>query len=119
MRRAIPKAIKSAVLIRSGGICEADGCDNHGAEFEHRIPVALGGENTEANIWWACKSCHRDKTSGEDIPRIAKAKRQARETGRQREDKKRRAWPSRPIQSRGFTKAKPQNSATRPLEKRT
>lgn len=80
-RRAIPKAIKAEVLLRSGGMCEADGCDNPGREFEHRIPVALGGENTTDNLWLACRECHRAKTSNEDIPRIAKAKRQAGEKG--------------------------------------
>jgi 5-methylcytosine-specific restriction endonuclease McrA len=113
-RKAIPAAVKRAVLARSGMICEAEGCENVGREFEHRIPVALDGENTVENIWLSCRSCHRAKTSNEDIPRIAKAKRQARLTGQQA----RRAagktkpipqpanpWPakgSRKLQSRGF-----------------
>jgi len=113
-RKAIPVAVKRAVLARSGGMCEADGCKNVGKEFEHRVPVALNGKNTEENLWLSCRECHRQKTSEEDIPRIAKAKRQARLTGQQA----RRAagktksipspanqWPpkgSRKLQSRGF-----------------
>jgi 5-methylcytosine-specific restriction endonuclease McrA len=106
--------VKVAILKRSGGICEFPGCDEVGREYDHRIPVALDGENTVENIWLSCRSCHRAKTSNEDIPRIAKAKRQARLTGQQA----RRAagktkpipqpanpWPakgSRKLQSRGF-----------------
>lgn len=102
-RRAIPKAIKAAVLLRSAGMCEADGCDNPGRDLEHRIPVALGGENTTENLWLACRECHRAKTSNEDIPRIAKAKRQAGEKGqRARRNKAKAAGKHRPIQSRGF-----------------
>ena len=102
-RRAIPKAIKTAVLSRSGGMCEAEGCEEVGREFEHRIPVALGGENTTGNLWLACRECHRAKTSGEDIPRIAKAKRQAGEKGqRARRNKAKAAGTYKPIKSRGF-----------------
>ena len=45
-----------------------------------------------------CSKCHRIKTSGEDVPRIAKTKRTKRKAVN--------AWPkaSRPIQSRGFSK---------------
>ena len=100
-RKAIPVAIKRAVLARSGGMCEADGCENVGKEFEHRIPVALDGENTEENLWLACRSCHRAKTSNEDIPRIAKAKRQARLTGQQA---RRAAGKTAKIPSRGFNR---------------
>lgn len=117
-RKAIPVAIKRAVLARSGGMCEADSCDNVGKEFEHRIPVALGGDNTLENIWLACRACHREKTSNEDMPRIAKAERQAGRKGQYARRKRKKAsgkyrpipsptnpWPpkgSRKLQSRGF-----------------
>jgi len=117
-RKAIPVGIKRDVLARSGGMCEAEGCGEVGREFEHRIPVALGGENTVENLWLACRKCHREKTSNEDIPRIAKAKRQARLTGQQARRQRAKAngtyapipspkspWPpkgSRKLQSRGF-----------------
>jgi 5-methylcytosine-specific restriction protein A len=98
-RKAIPAAVKRAVLARSEGMCEAEGCDRVGKEYEHRICVALGGENTEENIWLACRECHREKTSKEDIPRIAKANRQARKTGQQarRAKGKTKKIPSRPF----------------------
>jgi 5-methylcytosine-specific restriction endonuclease McrA len=124
VRKAIPRAIKAEVLRRSGGMCEAPGCGNVGRDMEHRIPVALGGENTAENLWLACVPCHRAKTSGEDIPRIAKAKRQAGETGQTARRERAKAAGKRRLQSQklrsgGFKKAEPQRSATRPVEKRT
>lgn len=104
-RKAIPRAIKRAVFERSNMQCEAEGCENVGVELEHRIPVALGGENTVKNLWLSCRACHRAKTSGEDMPRIAKAKRQAGEKGqRARRNKAKAAGTHKAIPSRGFDK---------------
>lgn len=36
----------------------------HDREIDHKIPIALGGEHTEANIQILCKPCHKDKTKG-------------------------------------------------------
>lgn len=47
-------------------------------EYDHIVPVALGGESTLANCACRCRACHRVKTSTQDVPRIAKAKRTAR-----------------------------------------
>ena len=102
-RRAIPKAIKSAVLIRSGGICEADGCEAVGKEFDHVRAVALLGTNDADNIQLLCREHHSQKTHGEDRPRINKAQKQAGEKGqRARRNKAKAAGTHRPIQSRGF-----------------
>lgn len=30
-------------------------------EFEHLIPLAIGGENVEENIWLACRRCNEFK----------------------------------------------------------
>lgn len=107
-RKPISAAIKRAILARSGGMCEAPGCSNVGKEFEHRIPVALGGINGEGNLWLACRPCHAEKTATQDIPRIAKAKRQAGETGQQKRRKTGGSkWPKgrkQDIPSRGFDK---------------
>lgn len=45
-------------------------------DVDHIIPIALGGSNEEANLQILCWSCHITKTAYEDIPRIAKTKRQ-------------------------------------------
>ena len=51
-----------------------------GCEFDHRIPRALGGSDDADNIQALTPAAHRKKTDADDA-RIAKAKRQAGETG--------------------------------------
>jgi len=46
-------------------------------EFDHIIPLALGGLNSSDNWAALCAPCHRTKTV-QDLKRIAKAKRQRR-----------------------------------------
>jgi 5-methylcytosine-specific restriction endonuclease McrA len=43
------------------------------AEYDHRIPDALGGSNEIDNCVCTCAKCHRVKTSTKDVPAIAKA----------------------------------------------
>lgn len=43
-------------------------------EIEHVIPLAMGGDDVDANLKPAHKTCHRDKTDS-DVTAIAKAKR--------------------------------------------
>lgn len=97
MRREFPASVKLAAWERCGGKCEKCLTRIIGrAEYDHVLPDALGGEPTIENCECLCSKCHRLKTSGEDVPRIAKAKRQQR--------KAIGAWPKpkRKIQSRGF-----------------
>lgn len=67
-------------------------------EYDHKLPLALGGASDLLNCQVLCQKCHRIKTSTGDVPRIAKAKRQQR--------KAIGAWPksTRPLRSRGFSK---------------
>lgn len=91
--------IKIEAWQRCGGYCEDCLARIVGrAEYDHRLPLALGGASDINNIQVLCAKCHRLKTSGEDVPRIAKAKRQQR--------KAIGAWskPKRKIPSRGFPK---------------
>jgi 5-methylcytosine-specific restriction endonuclease McrA len=77
-RREFPTKVKVAAFQRSGGFCEGCGVKltvgKH--HFDHRIPDGLGGEPTIENCVVLCLSCHGAKTASEDVPRIAKAKRQ-------------------------------------------
>jgi len=45
-----------------------------GLEWDHVIPVAMGGDDSLDNLQPLCKTCHRAKTSA-DVKAIAKAKR--------------------------------------------
>jgi len=83
------------------GICHLCHCPIHAGqrwEWSHPRALALGGEDSWENAAPAHFKCHRDWTAGEDIPRIAKARRQhASHIGA-------KAPSNRPIRSRGFAK---------------
>lgn len=86
-RREFPPRVRLAAFERAKGICEhidADG-ERCGTKlrpgdlfYDHIIPDALGGEPALENCQCLCKAHHDPKTFGEDVPRIAKAKRQQR-----------------------------------------
>lgn len=80
-------------------------------ELDHRIALALGGDDKEHNLAPAHKKgCHAGKTAKEDVPAIAKAKRrQIAHVGA--------SAPKQKIQSRGFAKAEPQRRASKPISK--
>jgi len=76
--------------------------------FDHDIPDGLGGEPILENCRVLCIACHKAKTTTKDVPTIAKAKRISdRHNGIKTKRKK--------IQSRGFQKAAPQRTASRPI----
>lgn len=77
-RREFPARIKVAAYERSGGFCEhcSARLQPGRLHYDHRIPDALGGEPTFDNCQVLCTNCHAVKTTGEDVPRISKAKRQ-------------------------------------------
>ena len=74
VRQEFSKAIKLEAFERSKGHCEA--CRQKiitRAEYDHRIPCGLGGDNSLANCVCLCVKCHRSKTSAKDVPAISKA----------------------------------------------
>jgi len=61
-REPIPQPVKVAVWQRDGGRCvECGGQEN--LEFDHVIPLALGGSNTERNLQLLCAGCNRRKAA--------------------------------------------------------
>jgi len=58
--RYIPDDIKVAVWRRDNARCVKCG-SNENLEFDHIIPVALGGSSTERNIQLLCERCNREK----------------------------------------------------------
>lgn len=118
-RHEFPAAVKRAAITRAAGQCEAilpDGmrCPcvvGPGRQhFDHVIPDWMGGKPTIENCALVCVPCHKEKTAKRDVPAIAKAKRIIdAELGIRN--------PSR-LKGRGFRKAAPKCSASRPIEKR-
>lgn len=77
MRQEFSAKTKVEAFNRAGGNCESCGAKLFvgNTEYDHQIPCGLGGGNDLGNCIVLCRSCHRNKTSRDDVPRIAKAKR--------------------------------------------
>lgn len=80
MRREFSRKIKAQAALRAGGRCE--NCTARlmtgSYHYDHDTPDGLGGEPTLENCKVLCKSCHSIKTTKQDVPAIAKAKRRER-----------------------------------------
>jgi HNH endonuclease len=59
-REPIPEAIRRLVFRRDGGRCTRCGGDEL-LQFDHVIPVALGGAGTAENLQLLCATCNREK----------------------------------------------------------
>lgn len=59
-REPIPQDVKVAVWQRDGGRCATCG-SNLNLEFDHIIPLAMGGANTMRNLQLLCETCNRRK----------------------------------------------------------
>ena len=72
------EGVRNAAFMRAGGQCESCGCKlRRGSyQFDHVVPVSIGGPSTVANCAVLCRRCHNDKTANQDTPRAAKTKRQ-------------------------------------------
>lgn len=80
MRQEFSAKVKAAAALRADGHCESCTRKLLAGDFhyDHEIPDGLGGEPTLENCKVLCRSCHSVKTTREDVPRIAKAKRNYR-----------------------------------------
>jgi 5-methylcytosine-specific restriction endonuclease McrA len=61
-REHIPKNVKMYVWQRDSGRCVTCGSKEK-LEYDHIIPLAKGGSNTERNIQLLCERCNRSKGS--------------------------------------------------------
>lgn len=62
-RQRIPDDVKQLVWGRDGGACVACGSTSE-LQFDHVIPVALGGSNEPSNLQLLCGPCNRRKGAG-------------------------------------------------------
>jgi 5-methylcytosine-specific restriction endonuclease McrA len=59
-REPIPREVRRAVFDRDGGRCVECGA-GFDLQYDHVIPLALGGANTEANLQILCAPCNQAK----------------------------------------------------------
>ena len=59
--RHIPREVRQRVWQRYGGRCAECGATDY-LEFDHIIPVARGGGNSDANIQLLCRRCNLKKS---------------------------------------------------------
>ena len=62
-RRALAREVRRAVFERDGGRC-ADCGSGFDLQYDHVIPVALGGADNAANLQLLCGECNRRKGAG-------------------------------------------------------
>lgn len=61
-REPIPREVRRAVFERDGGKC-ADCGSTFDLQYDHVIPVALGGASTVENLQLLCAECNRQKSA--------------------------------------------------------
>ena len=115
-RLYLTKKERAAMLASQGGICAHPGCKSAGPFIaEHTLPVELGNEKKPDCL--LCRAHAYLKTVNVDMPAIRKADRQSGRTGQQarRAAGKTQKIPARPfpaaqrpMQSRPFSKWKPE-----------
>jgi len=66
-RGAIPDDVKHLVWVRDGGRCRQCGSQVE-LQFDHVIPVALGGASSAENLQILCGPCNRRKGAGITTP---------------------------------------------------
>lgn len=104
-RKAWPADVKRAVKERSGGKCEYPDCTEPGAELDHTVPVAIGGQSTLHNCVLLCRNHHVQKTRL-DIRLIAKGRRiRAKHFSVPAEDAAKNGPKNGRLKSRGFDKS--------------
>ncbi len=59
-RQPIPQQVKVLVWQRDGGRCVECGSQQD-LEYDHVIPLAMGGSNTDRNLQLLCERCNRRK----------------------------------------------------------
>jgi 5-methylcytosine-specific restriction protein A len=118
------KKVRSLAFARCSGNCEGCGAvlKVREGEYDHVIPLALGGESTLENCQVLCRPCHRDPgaKTAEDVKRIARAKRTAaKHFGFEPEKQKIPSRPAAPKQRADKLPMPGPKSLFKPAEERT
>lgn len=80
---------KVAIWNRENGLCprclKPVAMEGLGVEYDHDVPREISADDSLGNLFAMHAACHRDKTSTEDAPLIAKTHRQQQMTEAKRE----------------------------------
>ena len=60
LRESIPESVRHSVWERDGGACRSCGSKSD-LQYDHLIPVSMGGANSADNLQILCASCNRRK----------------------------------------------------------
>jgi len=109
----IPDRVKIRVYDRAEGKC-AKCCQPpilglSALQYDHAIPIILGGENRESNVQLLCIPCHKAKTKLDVKLKAKVARVRKRHLGI--------SCPRQKIKSLGFAKAAPQRKASSGINK--
>ena len=74
-RRAIPSALRKAIIEAADGKCAKCGKPSDRLEVDHILPVYLGGTNDRVNLRALGKECCHDPKSRRETKEAAKMKR--------------------------------------------
>lgn len=96
-RNEFSARVKVDAFALARGLCQKCGAylTVGNVHYDHIIPCGLdsdGGDNSLGNCQCICKTCHTRKTSRDDLPRIAKAKRVQRRYAGIKRERSIRAW---------------------------
>lgn len=111
---AIPPRVKDRIVKRCGGRCQECRREFDGREkpqFDHIVALINGGANAEFNLQPLCRPCHGMKTKADVAEKSHVYTRRATHMGFHA--------PKRKWGSKGFSKSKPQNSASRSIARRS
>jgi 5-methylcytosine-specific restriction enzyme A len=106
---AIPARVKLRIHTKAEGKCATCGNAPLFVQFDHTIPLILGGENRESNLRILCVPCHKAKTKLDVKLKAKVARVRKRHLGIRK---------TSTLQSRGFEPRPKQHTATRPLVRR-
>ena len=67
-RKRIPDDVKQYIWTRDAGQCQSCGSVSE-LQFDHVIPVSMGGSNDVENLQILCGPCNRSKAAGLTTPR--------------------------------------------------
>lgn len=107
----VPDRVRLRIFEREGGICHLSGrkiMPGDLWDLDHKVALINGGEHREANLFPALRDKHRQKTAMDVREKAVSARKRKKHLGIRKPSK---------LQSRGFAKAGPQRSASKPLTK--